>query len=123
MPVLFDIMELRRLDIDSGNTVDYLSGITEIELYISSIDILYEGLCSGKCTYQSTALQRLSDHISKLVKSDYYADLNARLEELTSRVRDIKSVTIGVNLDAQLRPRDAGVLAINPEPFRSGDTL
>ena len=123
MPVLFDIMELRRLDIDSGNTVDYLSGITEIELYISSIDILYEGLCRGKCTYQSTALQRLSDHISKLVKSEYYADLNARLEELTSRVRDIKSVTIGVNLDAQLRPRDAGVLAINPEPFRSGDTL
>ena len=123
MPVLFDIMELRRLDIDSGNTVDYLSGITEIELYISSIDILYEGLCAGNRAYQSTALQRLSDHISKLVKSDYYADLNARLAELTSRVRDIKSVTIGVNLDAQLRPRDAGVLAINPEPFRSGDTL
>ena len=36
---------------------------------------------------------------------------------------EIKSVTIGVNLDAQLRPREAGVLSVNPESFRSGDTL
>ncbi|MBR6709069.1 MAG: hypothetical protein IKL84_05260, partial [Clostridia bacterium] len=34
-----------------------------------------------------------------------------------------KSVTIGVNLDAQLRPKDAGVLSINNESFRSGDVL
>ncbi len=123
MPVLFDIMELRRLEIDSGNTADYLSGITEIELYISSIDILYEGLCREEHDYKSPALCQLRDHITRLVESDYYADLNARLSELTSRVREIKSVTVGVNLDAQLRPRDAGVLAINSEPFRSGDTL
>ena len=43
--------------------------------------------------------------------------------ELTKRVREIKSVTIGVNLDAQLRPKDAGVLSINPEQFRSGDVI
>ena len=123
MPILFDIMELRRLDSDSGDTADYLTGITEIELYISSIDVLYEGLCLKKKTYQSEALNTLADHIAELVESDYYTDLNHRLEELTSRVREIKSVTLGVNLDAQLRPRDAGVLAINAEPFRSGDTL
>ncbi|MBQ9802290.1 MAG: hypothetical protein IJW51_04390 [Clostridia bacterium] len=123
MPVLYDIMELRRLEVDSGDTADYLTGITEIELYISSIDVLYEGLCREKHDYQSAALCLLRDHIAKLVESEYYVDLNRRLEELTSRVREIKSVTVGVNLDAQLRPRDAGVLAINSEPFRSGDTL
>lgn len=123
IPILHDIMELRRLETDSGDTADYLSGITEIELYISSIDVLYQGFCKEKKSYASGALTRLCEHICKLVESDYYAELNDRLSELTSRVRDIKSVTVGVNLDAQLRPRDAGVLAINPEPFRSGDTL
>ena len=116
-------MELRRLESDSGDTADYRSGITEIELYISSIDVLYQGLCTKKASYESGALTKLADHVAKLVESEYYADLNERLSELTNRVRDIKSVTVGVNLDAQLRPRDAGVLAINPEPFRSGDTL
>ena len=38
-------------------------------------------------------------------------------------MREIKSVTIGVNLDAQLRPAEAGVLSINPEAFKSGDVL
>jgi len=123
MPVLLDITELRRLEVDSGDTADYLSSMTEIELYITSIDTLYEGLCAEGTAYESEAVKRLSDHIRKLVESDYYAELNKRLAELSSRVREIKSVTIGVNLDAQLRPREAGVLSINPGTFRSGDTL
>lgn len=123
MPVLFDIMELRRLESDSGDTADYLSSMTEIELYISSIDILYEGICKSGAHYDSAAFSGLSARIAELVESDYYAELNERLSELTGRVREIKSVTIGVNLDAQLRPREAGVLSINPEVFHSGDTL
>ena len=123
IPILFDIMELRRLEGDSGDTTDYLSSMTEIELYISSIDILYNGLCKSKTEYGSTAFSSLRAYIKELVESDYYAELNQRLEELTKRVREIKSVTIGVNLDAQLRPREAGVLSVNPESFKSGDTL
>ena len=123
VPILFDIMELRRLQNESGDTADYLSGMTEIELYISSIDVLYHGFCNGENSFQSTAFCALRDYIKNLVESDYYAELNERLAELTNRVREIKSVTIGVNLDTQLRPREAGVLSVNPESFRSGDTL
>ena len=123
VPVLFDIMELRRLQNESGDSTDYLSGMTEIELYISSIDVLYHGICEGENPFQSKAFTALRDYIKNLVESDYYAELNERLAELTNRVREIKSVTIGVNLDAQLRPREAGVLSVNPESFRSGDTL
>ena len=123
IPILFDIMELRRLETDGGDTADYLSSMTEIELYISGIEILYHGICEGGRAYESAAFSALSSYIRELVESDYYAELNARLLELTNRVREIKSVTIGVNLDAQLRPKEAGVLSVNPEPFRSGDTL
>ena len=34
LPILQDIMELRRLEADGGDTYDYLASITEIELYI-----------------------------------------------------------------------------------------
>ena len=123
IPILNDIMELRRLEADSGDTNSYLSSITEIELYISSIDLLYRGLSQSSATFKSAAFSTLSRHISELVESDYYRDLNKKLGELTNRVREIKSVTIGVNLDAQLRPAEAGVLSINPESFKSGDVL
>ncbi len=123
IPILSDIMELRRLEADSGETMSYLSSITEIELYISSIDTLHEGLSAVRPNLKGKALTTLADRIAELAESEYYAELNQKLTELTNRVRDIKSVTIGVNLDAQLRPAEAGVLSINPQPFRSGDVI
>ena len=124
MPILGDVMELRRLDSDSGSDdTAYLSSITEIELYISSIETLHSGLSEVRGNLKGRALSTLADYISELVDSDYYRQLNEKLTELTNRVREIKSVTVGVNLDAQLRPAEAGVLSINAKPFRSGDVL
>ena len=123
IPVLTDIMELRRLEADTGEAESYLESITEIELYISSITILHSGFADIKDKVNSEAFKLLSKRIDDLVNSEYYSELNAKLAELTNRVRDIKSVTIGVNLDAQLRPSSAGVLSINPQSFRSGDVI
>ncbi len=123
LPILSDIMELRRLEADSGDADDYLSSITEIELYISSVDTLHEGLMSVADKVKSPVFRSLCGRIRELAESEYYTELNKKLSELTRRVREIKSVTVGVNLDAQLRPKDAGVLSINPEPFRSGDVI
>ncbi len=123
IPILTDIMELRRLEADSGDTESYLESITEIELYIACLKTLNEGLSPLIGSLKSRAFSTLAERISELVNSEYYAELNKKLSELTERVRDIKSVTIGVNLDAQLRPASAGVLSVNSESFRSGDVL
>ena len=123
IPILSDIMELRRLEVDMGDTNSYLESITEIELYISSVETLYQGFSKIKDKLRSSSLRTLADRIEELATSDYYAELNAKLSELTNRVREIKSITIGVNLDAQLRPESAGVLSINSESFRSGDVI
>ena len=122
IPVLTDVTELRRLEADS-HSEDYLSSITEIELYISCIDLLYNGLGNIRNKLQSRAFSIFAERITELAESEYYKELNEKLNELTKRVREIKSVSIGVNLDAQLRPSYAGVLSVNSEPFKSGDTI
>lgn len=123
VPVLNDIMELRRLEADNGDTNDYLSSITEIELYVSSVKVLHDCLTEVRGELKSPAFLALSELITTLAESTYYRELNEKLNELTRRVREIKSVTVGVNLDAQLRPSSAGVLSINAEPFKSGDAI
>ena len=123
VPVLNDIMELRRLEADSGDTNDYLSSITEIELYVSSVKVLHDCLTEVKDQLKSPAFLALAELVTTLAESTYYRELNEKLSELTRRVREIKSVTVGVNLDAQLRPSSAGVLSINAETFKSGDAL
>ncbi len=122
-PILSDIAELRRLsdDVDEGDS--YLYSITEIELYISCMELLSNELLPLKERFKSNAFIRLVDRIKELTESEYYKDLNTRLKELTSRVREVKSVTIGVNLDSRLRPENAGVLSVNNEKFKSGDLL
>ena len=122
-PILCDIAELRRLSLDKDSSDSYLYSITEIELYVSCMEILHTGLSPIKDKLTSQAFLDLYDCVDELTQSEYYRDLNVRLKELTSRVREVKSVTIGVNLDGRLHPESAGVLSVNNEYFKSGELL
>lgn len=122
-PVLDDITQLHVLDSGTSDKDSYLYSITEIELYVSCIEMLREGLSPVKDRVHSAAFTRLCDFIAELTESDYYRELNEKLSALASRVHEIKSVTIGVNLDQEFRPTTAGVLSVNAEPFRSGRAL
>ena len=123
-PILNDIQELRKLDKETSNSGDsYLYSITEIELYVSCIDMLKNGFEPVKDKIKSPAFRALCDFILELAASEYYAELNKKLKALASRVREVRSVTIGVNLDRELRPASAGVISINSEQFKSGKAL
>lgn len=122
-PILSDIAEIRRISSDKDSADTYLYSITEIELYVSCIELLHEGLLPLRDKVKSPAFVNLTDCIIELTESEYYKDLNVRLKELTSRVREVKSVTIGVNLDGRLCPESAGVLSVNNEYFKSGELL
>jgi len=123
-PILDDIRQLRILDADDSSTADsYLYSITEIELYVSCIDTLREGIYPIKDKIKSRAFSALADFITDVSESDYYKDLIKKLESLSSRVREIKSITVGINLDRQLHPESAGVISVNSQPFKSGKML
>ena len=123
-PVLDDIRELRRLDKESANSGDsYLYSITEIELYVSCIDMLKDGFLPIADKIKSPAFSSLCSFILELANSEYYAELNKKLSALASRVHEVRSVTIGVNLDRELRPSSAGVISVNSEQFKSGKAL
>ena len=122
-PILDDIRELYRLDTEKGGGESYLYGITAIELYVSCIDVLKEGFLPIKDEVKSAAFKNLFDFLLEIADSEYYRELNEKLSALTSRVHEVKSVTIGVNLDRELRPESAGVISVNSETFKSGKTL
>ena len=123
-PILDDIRELRRLDDEAlGSGDSYLYSITEIELYVSCIDALAKGFEGVRHRVEGTAFSRLADFVSRITESEYYANLNKKLRQLSDRVNEVRSITIGVNLDGQLRPESAGVISVNSEKFKSGKLL
>ena len=122
LPFLTDITELRSLSEDSDSAGDsYLYSITEAEIYNSLVDMLREELLPFRDRITSPALSALCDRISVLAESEYYTTLSNKLSELSQKVRDIKSVTMGVNLDSRLQPVSAGVISVNSESFKGGD--
>ena len=123
-PILDDIRELRRLDNDNVTPADsYLYSITEIELYVSCLETLSRGFAGVGDTISSPAFRGLCGFVKELTESEYYRTLNKKLESLSDRISEVKSITIGVNLDNELRPESAGVLSINSEKFKSGKVL
>ncbi len=122
-PILDDIMELRRLSSEMGAGDAYLYSITEIELYVSCLDTLAAGLKSARDKITSPAFLALADFTEELVSSEYYRELNKKLTALAARVHEVRSITVGVNLDRELRPVSAGVISINSEEFKSGKLL
>ena len=123
-PILDDILELQRLEADSSVVGDsYLYSITEIELYVSCIDALKAGFSKISDRIESGAFRKLSDYVNELSASEYYLELVERLGALSARVREVRSITVGVNLDRELRPVSAGVISINSEQFKSGKML
>ena len=123
-PILDDIRELRRLDNENITSADsYLYSITEIELYVTCLDTLRRGFSGVKDRITSPAFRALSDFVCELTESDYYRELNEKLAALSDRVHEVKSITIGVNLDREFRPESAGVISVNSEQFKSGKLL
>jgi DNA mismatch repair ATPase MutS len=124
VPILSDISELRRLGSElSDQSEGSLYSVTEVELYLSLVNMLADELLGRESELESEALRAFSARVRELAESDYHKELNKKLEDLTSRVREIKSVTLGVNLDSRLRPESAAVVSVNNDPFRSPSTL
>ena len=122
-PVLDDIRQLRVLEDEKTGSDAYLYSITEIELYVSAIEVLWEGLSPLKEKLKSEAFVSLFGLLELLTQSEYYKELNEKLNALSARVHEIHSITVGINLDATMRPVNAGVLSINSEPFKGGKLL
>ena len=124
IPLIGDITELRRIGDDPAFSAEaYLYSITEIELYSSVVSLMAEVLLPMKDSLSSDAFKSLCEVVHTLTESEYYKNINRQLGELTSRVREVKSVTIGVNLDSSLKAESAGVISLNNDRFKSGQLI
>ena len=123
LTLLNDIIELRRIKSETEVAKNYLYSITEIELYIDIVARLAKGFKSVRDNVKSPAFIKLTQTVTELSESEYYTDLNKKLNELTAKVHEVKSITIGVNLDSEFRPMDAGVVSLNAEHFKSGKVI
>lgn len=90
----------------------------ELELYVECVQRLRAVLLSHASALASAGWRRMLDALTTIENDPAFQALRAELPEMLSKVRNIGSVTIGINLDAHLQPSEATLLAINTHRFK-----
>jgi DNA mismatch repair protein MutS len=121
--ILKNIDELRRFKEKSYESEALLYSVKEIEVYINLIDLMAEKLSVCKDKINSEGMKKLCDYVLTEAESVEYKNLKENTAKLTVSINNIKSVTIGCNLDSTLSPYESGILSINTEYIRSGDLI
>jgi DNA mismatch repair protein MutS len=93
-------------------TADHLS---ELESYVRIVEVLHGALRAAELT--ASALIQVRDDLERIMQEPNFQRLQVELPDLRAPLQDIRSLTIGLNLDLELKPESAVLLAINSSKF------
>ena len=119
-----DLAELLRSlgqnETDSAENLLY--ALVELLAFTDTVDAMDAAYITAKKLSSERLLDFFSS-IRKLKESDDYRDLCSWLHDLDNNLRSIRSLTLGVNLDAQLNITEVGIVSINDRPYVCGTRL
>lgn len=121
VPMIENIIDLRRVMNDSFSVESALSSIRYLEIYQEIVDLFAEGM--KNTVIQSEGLCHFRDGIMGIYEGEEYKNLREELSKMKVNFGSIKSVTMGINLDSNLWVQDAGLISVNEKPFEPGDLI
>ncbi|HEY3473521.1 MAG TPA: hypothetical protein VGK56_02865 [Anaerolineales bacterium] len=95
----------------------------ELQNIVDCFEGMGEILRSVEGRIRSQGLHELREEVRKAQDDPMYQRLVQELPELLARLQGKASLTIGVNLDASLRPIQATLLSVNEKPFTDQSLL
>ena len=91
--------------------------LSELERYLETVLSLDNILTKAGDKLQSAAFQHLRKTVRAEVESEIFQHLRRELPELLPRIRAIRSITVAINLDADMRPISAALLEAKTDRF------
>lgn len=122
IPIIENIYALRKSYVGAESVESSLYSIREVETYIELIDLLYDRF--NKLEPKSTGLSGLKKLIIEAHEDESFKNLKANSAKMVEKIGNIKSITLGINIDtSQMVAKEAGVVSVNTEYYRSGDII
>lgn len=123
IPMLEDLLNYNSVDNSREDAIYHINKLHELELYVDCIEKLYNYLNRPDVRINSEGLNKLKKFINETKQREAFAELEKNLSEISSGFRGVESISLGINLDAQLKPETAVLLSVNDEKYKSGDLL
>ena len=101
--------------------LNQLYSVKKLSVYVECIEKLHETL-SGMSA-RSRGICGLAKEVAAIHKSDEFGNLKLNMSKISLQFKNIKSITVGINLGDNMNIDTIGIVSINEEPFRSGRLL
>lgn len=123
LTMLKELKELEKFkkDSDASSLWQIINRLREIDRYINCITSLKETL--GNLDLRSEGLCTLRRLVKEIYDDGSFEPLKQDINDAFNQARQLRSVTIGVNLDDMLRPSRAGILSLNSREFTDSGIL
>lgn len=122
IPMIESIYALRKASGGFESVEASLYSLREIDTYIELLDLLYDRL--NNLEPKSEGLLRLKKLVLEAHEDESFKNLRENSAKMIEKVGNIKSITLGINIDtSKMAAKEAGIVSVNTECFRSGDII
>lgn len=112
---------LRRLgNIAEKDNESFLYSIMELLTFTDAVDHFTK---ANNLPVKSAKLKEFLTSVRTIAEDPAYLSTRAWLDDTHARLRNIRSVTLGVNLDPSLNIREVGIVSLNDQPYVSASIL
>jgi hypothetical protein len=118
LPALAKLNDYAEARSQKGPLPETLGRLTELNAYITCVRKLQAILSAAGAGASSRGLAALAVELGRLAEDETFISLENGLPELLAKLNTVPSITIGINLDSELNPVEAALLAIHDKPFR-----
>ena len=118
---LKDFGSFRRDNEESSGTWDLLHRLEEIRDYIGYVEALQQ--CLSDSSLKSRGLKELKERIDGIYNDSSFEDLKKDIANLKASTSNLKSVTLGVNLNERFEAKEIGLISVNSKAFSKSTIL
>lgn len=111
----------RRDNEETSGTWDLIHRMEEIRDYIGYVEALQD--CLGKADIKSKGLTDLMAYIDNIYKDNAFKELKQDIANLKASTSNLKSVTVGINLNERFEAKEIGLISINGKAFTKSSIL
>ena len=118
LPVLSDLSNTKNFGyVEESPLMTTVHRVGELQIYTDCINSIFRVLHKYKNDIKSDALCHFRNILEEINEDEQFKALNENLPKFRSGFERLSSITIGINLDDNLKPVEATMLSINDYKF------
>lgn len=100
---------------ETNSAWELLHRLEELNDYIKSVEALQ--VCLNEFPLKSEGMKNLKNHINSIYSENGFSELKSDIQNLKTSTKELKSVTLGINLNEKFEAHGIGVISFNSKPF------